>query len=550
MTNPIVHVNVSQTQAPIPSNLQKTGAMLSQGGTLLTAGQYSLLTQFSDLTPLLAPPLALSGLTWTSAFGGQVTATAAAPHGVPLGKPFPVTIAGAVPAAYNGNFNAIAASPTTFTYYQTPNPGIMSTPGTYTPANSGELSQMASTFFSQQGSAQGVYVLELGPGTVAQGVSMLQSIISSSPQFFYSYLVPRGWDGDPAFLAYAATFEATTSKTYFFVTTTLQTYAQYNGMKDVLAMVEAPNYSSWPQVAINAATYSSPTGLVTLTTATAHGIAPGQTFTVQGISPIGYDGSFQALPGTTGTALVYALAHDPGAYVTGGTILRSIYNAPPISAIEFSHASDYFVTLAYDPGPANRVPQLGFSYLYGVTPYPMLGNSAQITTLDNAFVNYVGTGAEGGQPTSQVLFNGLTMDGRPFNYWYSVDWVQINAKMAVANAVINGSNTTINPLYYNQQGIDRLQQALVGMVGSGITAGLILGSTVQLQMDGPTLAQTLSTGKYAGMAVVNAVPFPAYTKANESHYRQGIYNGLSITFTPLSGFRSITVYINVTDFVG
>ena len=51
-------------------------------------------------------------------------------------------------------------------------------------------------------------------------------------------------------------------------------------------------------------------------------------------------------------------------------------------------------------------------------------------------------------------------------------------------------------------------------------------------------------------ATINAVPFPAYAVANPSHYRLGIYNGLSITFTPLAGFRSITVYINVTDFVG
>src|SRR5215475_10852960 len=107
MSNPIVNVSVTQTQAPIPSNLQKTGALLSQGGTVLAAGQYSLLTQFADLSPLLAASLALTSLAWSNAFGGQVTATTTAPHNVPVGEQFPTTIAGAVPAGYNGTYNAI-----------------------------------------------------------------------------------------------------------------------------------------------------------------------------------------------------------------------------------------------------------------------------------------------------------------------------------------------------------------------------------------------------------------------------------------------------------
>lgn len=545
MTNPIVQVSVSQTQAPIPSNLQKTGALLSQGGTVLAAGQFSLLTQYSDLAALLATPLALTTLVWASSV---VTATAAVAHGAPVNSQFVTTIAGAVPAGYNGTYLATATGTSTFTYALTANPGTETTPGTYLKPSAGDLTAMANTFFSQQGSAQGVYVLELGAGNVDAGVTALGDFIHNSPQFFYSYLVPREWDGNASFLAFLAGFESTTAKTYFFITTTLSGWAAYTGKKDVLAMVEAPSYGVWPTNAITAATWT--TGLATLTTTTNHGVSPGQQFSIAGILPAGYNGTFVAAPGTTGTALVYALAANPGAYVSGGTLLASKYSSTGLPPTEYGHAADFFTTLAYNPGPGNRIPQLGFSYLYGVTPYPRLGNNAVIVTLDASNVNYVGTGAEGGQPTNTILFNGLTMDGRPFNYWYATDWVQTAAKMAVANAVINGSNTTINPLYYKQDGIDRLQQALVSMMGQGITAGLILGSVIQLGLDGPTLAALLSTGKYAGQAVVNAIPFPAYSLANPTHYRQGIYNGLSITFTPLSGFRSITININVTDFVG
>jgi hypothetical protein len=305
----------------------------------------------------------------------------------------------------------------------------------------------------------------------------------------------------------------------------------------------------WPANLLTDADWAG--GVVTATTTTNHGVLPGDQISIQGVTPIGYNGVHVALSGTAAAVLKYAVPTDPGAPSgTGGTLLASKYGAQARPVTEFGHASDFFVTLNYNPGPANRVPQLAFSYLYGVTPFPTLGNSALIRNMDDSYTNYIGTGAEGGMPTNTILFNGLTMDGRPFNYWYSVDYVQINAKLFIANAVINGSNTTINPLYYKQDGINRLQQALVGMMGSAITAGLVLGSIVQLELDIISLGNVLSSGRYNGQVVINAVPFVPYSIANPTHYRQGIYNGLSVTFTPLAGFRSITVDINVTDFVG
>ena len=54
MANPIVQVNVTQTIAPAPSTLQKTGVFISQGGTSLAKNASKLLTQMSDLTSVLA----------------------------------------------------------------------------------------------------------------------------------------------------------------------------------------------------------------------------------------------------------------------------------------------------------------------------------------------------------------------------------------------------------------------------------------------------------------------------------------------------------------
>ena len=89
MANPIVVVNVAVTVAPTPATLQQTGAFVSQGGTTLAPGVAALLTQFSDLTPLLRPAAANTSITWTS---NVATVTTTSPHGLPVGEVIHLTI--------------------------------------------------------------------------------------------------------------------------------------------------------------------------------------------------------------------------------------------------------------------------------------------------------------------------------------------------------------------------------------------------------------------------------------------------------------------------
>ena len=546
MVNPIVQVSVSQTIAPLPSNLQKTGAFISQGGTVLAAGTYSFLSEYADLEALLAAPLALTTVTWANTYGGLVTATTAAVHGIPVNTEFTVVIDGVTPSGYNGTYRAWATGASTFIYLLGSDPGAQTIAGTYTKPTQGELISMARTFFGQR-STQGVYVLELGAGTPAAGVSELQDFIDASPQFFYSYLVPRNWPSDSAFINFLAQFESPTAKTYFFTTVNEQNYSLFTDqMKEVVALIEAPAYDNWSQINVSAASWSG--DVATITLASDPGVAPGETVVIQGVDPVGYNGRFIAIPGTTGTTLKYALADDPGAYVDSGVLVKNVYESAGIPATEFTHASDFNVTLNYAPSNTNKVTPLAFSYLFGVTAFPTLGNSAFLSTIFDANVNYVGTGAEGGV-SNDILRNGHTMDGRPFNYWYSVDWVQINGQRNLTNEIINGSNNPINPLYYNQDGINRLQQRLASTMNSAVTFGLALGRTFQTDMTATDFVEALNKGTFAGNIVINAIPFTDYVVANPSHYRLGIYIGLSVTFTPLRGFESITVQINVTDFV-
>lgn len=552
MANNIVNEYVTQQVAPTPATLQKSGALISQGGTNTSQLTASFLTELSDLTPLLAGAVAISAIAYSS---GHATITSSAPHGVPVNDTFEVTIVGVTPAGYNGTFLATSTGQTTFTVPIASNPGTMSVPGTWTPEDVAELLQMATTFFGN-GSTQGVYVLELGIGSVNEGVATLNNYITANPNsnytpgatgYFYSYLVPRTWDANANFLAFLAQFQAPTAKTYFYVTTTLATYALYNAlMKCVKLFIEAPSFGVWGANPFTAITWAS--GVVTATTTSAHGIVPGQWFQIAGVAPAGYNGWFLALAGTTGSTLVYSLAANPGTETTPGTLVASYYGYAGIPSTEFSAAADFWVNLNRSPSATNKVTPNRFAFVYGVTPFPSRGLSALISTLIANNVNFIDTGAEGGISTAMMM-PGTTMDGRDFTYWFSVDWVLINGDVNIANDVINGSNDPINPLYYDQDGINREQGVLSATVNSAISFGMVLGPVVQTALDGDELKAALQAGTYAGKTVVNAIQFMTYSEENPGHYKIGLYQGFSVTFVPKRGFANITVNITVSDFV-
>jgi len=425
----IVTVSVSQQVASAPSMLQQTGALISQGATTLANGGTQLLTQVSDLTSILRTPLTITSLSWAA---GVVTLQTAAAHNIPSSQTVQGTIAGASPSGYDGTFACTATGTNTLTYPLASNPGTETAFGTFILADVAMLNAMATTYFGQSGN-NGVYVLELGTGSTAAGVTALTSYLQNPTIQFYSYLLPSTWDTEPTAPTLAKQYQSTTAQTYFFVTTTTSTYANWTGIKSVFAMLQSPSAPS----------------------------------------------------------------------------------------TEFSAAAVFQVTLAYNPSASDLASPLAFSYLYGVTPY-VLTNSLQ-TTLKTAGVNWVTTGAQGGISNKLIVW-GTTMDLNPWNYWYSVDWTAINVAESLAAAVINGSNSFTNPLYYNQAGINTLQKVAQATVNNGISFGLILSP-----------------------AAVNAIPFSTYVKQHPGDYSTGTYNGLSCTFVPLRGFQSITIYLTASN---
>jgi hypothetical protein len=222
--------------------------------------------------------------------------------------------------------------------------------------------------------------------------------------------------------------------------------------------------------------------------------------------------------------------------------------APNTPLTEFSVAATFQHSLAYNPTSSNRMTPMAFAFLFGPTPYPTMGNQALLQTWKDDNVNYVGTGAEGGISTAIQLW-GRMKDGNDFTYWYSADWAQLQADQRISNAIIDGSNNPLNPIYFDQNGIDRLQDVVVGMLRDAVAFGLANGNVGRAALDGPLFGQALDDGNFIDTNVCNAVPFITYVTENPSDFQAGRYAGLSVVYIPQRGFQQIVFNINVTSFV-
>jgi len=321
----------------------------------------------------------------------------------------------------------------TYTYYGTLAGVVAALSST---GNFLEIQNMATTFFSQ-GSAVGVYVLELGiESTAALGITALGTWITANPGNFYAYLTPAAWDASGAALnTLAATYSSPTGKTYFFVTTTSSTLSAYA--------------------------------------------------------------------------------------VTNKAIFATV-PSPTAAGTEFQAAAFFYQWLSTNPSATSPAPPMGFRYLFGVTPWVQNGNQTTINTILTEYGNIVGTGAEGGISTA-TTFRGTTQDGEQAMGWWAIDWVQIQAKRQLAAAIFNGSNQN-PPLYYNQNGINKLLAILTDIGTTGISYGLLQAATFA------------------------AVPFATYIAQNPGNYPAGIYNGFSATVTPQYGFEQITFNVSALQF--
>lgn len=257
--------------------------------------------------------------------------------------------------------------------------------------------------------------------------------------------------------------------------------------------------------------------------------------------------SFEALDAKT----YFWITADGDNYDSFTTLMKCanvMIPAPAAPAAEFSHASDFQAAIAIRPSATNKVTPFRFKNLFGVTAYPQPGNNTLIETILDSFTNLILTGAEGGL-SNTILRNGTFKDGRDQNYWYAVDWTLLTVDRDVSAAIINGSNNPQNPLYYNQDGINRLQAVIAATMARGVNFGMVFGAPIQVQMEPADFVTAVNNGDFAGQTPINAQPFISYSAAHPSDFANGIYSGFQIAMTPNRGFAQIIIGLNVTDFV-
>ena len=469
----IVNLAVTLTASPIPSQYQQSAALVSAGGSTLATGSYQFCATEADVAAILSS---------------------------------------------SGNYE--------------------------------ELTNMAGTFFAQ-GSTTGCYVLELGTQTdIQDGIAALQTYIEANPNVFYTYTVPADWDTMPA--PAASTVTATADSTSTLPEGTYYTQVAYLNAAGAIGQLSPVVTTDITTSDADSLDVTSPAAL---TGATAYlvyvGTTAGELYLQNGSTgtDLGTDYSLSAAPTTTGDAPSTTLADlgndysvpDAMRYILisssvtnitayGTMAANSIWSgykgviavvpSPSAQAGEFTAAAWAYNIAVNNPGADSKLAPMQYRYLYGVTPWPATGYSAEIQTIRNYGANYVGTGAEGGI-SNNCIFGGTTSAISQISAWYGLDWEMINIQQAVTAAVINGSNSN-PPLDYNQHGINTLDAIAQQIADNGVTFGC------------------------AQSAVVSSIPFYTYNQQQPGDYALGQYNGLSAAVVAQNGFMSLVFNMNVS----
>ena len=216
---------------------------------------------------------------------------------------------------------------------------------------------------------------------------------------------------------------------------------------------------------------------------------------------------------------------------------------------EFTLATMFYNALIYKPSNSRRVAPMAFKFAYGVTHYPTQNNGPLLKSFKDNATNYISTGAEGGIDFN-TIYTGVTKDGMDyFNWWWTIDYVQIQINLDLSNCIINGANDALAPLYYDQGGIDTLHACLTGTMINARAFGMVVGAIIMSGSTGDQLAQDIANGVYDGACNTNAVPFIPYAQSNPGDYKIGEYDGLSTLFIPKRGFIHVLVTVAASELV-
>lgn len=473
MTYQIVQINVSQTLSATPNNLQQRGAVLSFGATMATQGKAQLLVDKSEINDWVRNPI----------------------------------------STYVGTY-------TPPTEDEDEDDGDGGGAGTF--SGDAESAPQLQASASARAAGYTTYLLTVGDNR------QFSQPVGSTVNITVSGCYPTSFNG-----TFAATVSAANQLTWQVESVeqdgspTELGYITLDGSDDVYAALNS-FFAQGDAIGCYLLDMGQQSDVTAEIAAFSDYVADPDTRMYGYVVPNDWDGVDQFLQlaknYTANDQMVYffLVTGQPqnNRYTSPYTGIKSVVAVVDITAPTTNMAAAFmYQVVSMDPSPVNKVGPYAFRYVQGATPVDYKNSITKALVAAN--VNYVQSGAEGGI-SRNIFALGVSSDGNDFSYWYSVDWIQINVHLQLANAVINGSNNAINPLYYDQDGIERLQQTAQSVFNTGTAYGLVNGT-----------------------ATVNAIAFRSYVQLNPNDYKQGRYAGLSAEYTPNRGFLKIVFNVNV-----
>lgn len=248
----------------------------------------------------------------------NITITTGTNHGISVGQT--VVIAGVTPSGYNGTWIAqTGTTGTTLVVNIGSNPGAITVAGTVTASATLSVTALSSKntpIVVRAASGQAFNLLEVqnSSGASQFTVTPTGGLLSYQPSQFQTFTTtntPLKIVGASNQIQDLLQIQNSGSTATAGVSAIGQIYTGATGVK-----------MGNQTIAINTQT---PTGttLISITTASAHGIQVGQSVTIAGVTPTGYNGLWFAQAGTTGSTLVINIGSNPGAITVAGTVQSS-----------------------------------------------------------------------------------------------------------------------------------------------------------------------------------------------------------------------------------
>jgi hypothetical protein len=190
------------------------------------------------------------------------------------------SISGALPVAYNANWDSVVTDTNTFVFAPAGNLGAVTQTGQVLDLDAEILRKMKVSFFLQNTGLK-VSVFECGTGTVAEGIIALDNYLFDNPQKHHAVVLPTGWDTAGMAAMWASHTDSLNDFSVVFIPVSSYTnQTNFVGQKQTALMIDSNNAGNDEYLAAGAAalfcyqTASSANKLATFTYADLVGFTP------------------------------------------------------------------------------------------------------------------------------------------------------------------------------------------------------------------------------------------------------------------------------------